>query len=165
MLEIKPIPNLPLYGASPNGDIWSKKTKGPGRNNEALEWHRIKPKLERNGYLRVCLQRDDKESTYLVHRLIALTFLNLQPGQQVNHISGDKKNNDLSNLECVTYLENLKHAWDNNLIKIGKPKLTKEQVNDIRKLSAEGLSQVAISRIYQVGQSAISDIINYRTWK
>jgi hypothetical protein len=33
----------------------------------------------------------------------------------VNHIDGDKTNNDLSNLEICSNSENVKHAYDNGL--------------------------------------------------
>ena len=34
----------------------------------------------------------------------------------INHKDGDKHNNALNNLEVVTNLENIQHAWKNNLI-------------------------------------------------
>ena len=46
---------------------------------------------------------------YRVHRLIALRYIkNIKNKPVVDHIDGDKSNNDLSNLRWVTYSENSK---------------------------------------------------------
>lgn len=47
----------------------------------------------------------------LIHRLVAETFLGY-PGDQyeVNHIDGNRYNNDISNLEWITHTENMKHG-------------------------------------------------------
>lgn len=48
-----------------------------------------------------------------IHRLLATHFIpNPNNLPQVNHIDGNKKNNDLSNLEWVTRSQNMKHAVD-----------------------------------------------------
>lgn len=52
---------------------------------------------------------------YLLHRLVAITFIsNLENKEQVNHIDGNKLNNNLENLEWVTNTENQIHK-----VKIG----------------------------------------------
>jgi hypothetical protein len=55
---------------------------------------------------------------YLLHRLIALTFLeNPENKEQVNHIDGDKLNNRIDNLEWVTNQENQVHKINTGLYK------------------------------------------------
>lgn len=51
-----------------------------------------------------------------VHRLVALAFVQNPDGKpHVNHKDGDTKNNHHSNLEWVTNLENMRHAWRTGL--------------------------------------------------
>ena len=63
-----------------------------------------------DGYRRVKIQG----KCYFVHRLVASTFLGPPPSLfqwQVNHIDGNKRNNDLSNLQYVSPSENASHYW------------------------------------------------------
>ena len=55
-------------------------------------------------------------TSHLIHRLVAITFLD-NPNNKltVNHKDGNKLNNHLCNLEWATYSENCKHSYDNNL--------------------------------------------------
>ena len=62
------------------------------------------------GYRQVFLWLDRKQTTFKVHRLVADAFIGERSGKQINHISGDKTDNRLENLELVTALENIRHA-------------------------------------------------------
>ena len=65
-----------------------------------------------SGYKRLSINK----KTYLLHRLVALTFLeNPENKEFVNHKDGNKLNNLLENLEWATCLENNMHKIDSGL--------------------------------------------------
>jgi len=74
----------------------------------------LKPGNDGCGYLRVCLTKDSKRTTKKVHRLVAESFLGLENNQVVNHIDFNRSNNNISNLECCSILENNRHSRINN---------------------------------------------------
>lgn len=75
------------------------------------------PSKNQDGYLFVNLQRNGKKRMLLVHRLVAQAFVdNKQHKPEINHIDGDKTNNNAENLEWVTSYENIDHALKNGLI-------------------------------------------------
>jgi len=72
----------------------------------------IKQQISKNGYVRVELWESGKGKKYLLHRLLAESFIpNTENKPQINHIDGNKLNNSLSNLEWTTQSENQKHAY------------------------------------------------------
>ena len=80
--------------------------------------HELKQVANRNGYSMVKLCRNGYEKNCSTHRLVAEAFIpNPHNKQTVNHIDGDKSNNDVTNLEWVTYSENEKHAYQHKLKK------------------------------------------------
>lgn len=71
----------------------------------------LTPMNNGNGYLRIYIPVIGKR--VLLHRLIATAFIpNPLNKPQVNHIDGNKHNNDVSNLEWCTNQENMKHFWN-----------------------------------------------------
>lgn len=86
------------------------------------------------GYLFANLYKDGARSTKRVHRLVAETFIpNPENKPEVNHIDGDKHNNNVDNLEWVTKEENCRHAWDNGFVKPSYSMLGKKNPNGGRK--------------------------------
>ena len=92
----------------------------------------LKGSIGENGYKYYRLSKDNNKTMFYAHRLVAEHFLenpNLLP--IVNHKDGNKLNNQLSNLEWVSYSENTKHAHDNNLIKqVSKREYYKEDLEN-----------------------------------
>jgi len=92
-----------------NGKVWSNKSKKfMSEYDNGL------------GYKQVKLTNSitKKRRTFQVHRLVAITYLtNLKELSDVNHKDGNKSNNHISNLEWTSRHENMKHAFDNKLLK------------------------------------------------
>ena len=69
----------------------------------------------RHGYLSVGLYSEGclTRGNFQVHRLVALAFiLNIRDKPMVNHIDGDKTNDNVDNLEWCTASENQIHSRD-----------------------------------------------------
>ena len=88
----KVIDNFPNYSIDEQGTI-TNLTAGHTKSC----W------LCKNGYYYADLQCSGFKRKIPLHRLLALAFLpNPENKRTVNHIDGDKVNNDLSNLEWAT---------------------------------------------------------------
>jgi len=67
--------------------------------------------LDKRGYPRIRLCFKSDRSSFRIHRLVAIAFIpNPENKLQVNHIDGNKKNNNYLNLEWNTNSENQLHA-------------------------------------------------------
>lgn len=83
-----------------------------------------------SGYPAVNLYNHCKHKTIAIHRLVALAFIPTPDNKlDVNHIDGNKTNNNVDNLEWCTRSENLKHAY-----KIGLKFFTDKQREAVRKV-------------------------------
>lgn len=72
----------------------------------------LTPTLNNYGYPKVRIRVDKKQFNLVVHLYVAKHFVvGYKKGLQVNHIDGDKTNNNSKNLEWVTCKENIRHAW------------------------------------------------------
>lgn len=81
-----------------------------------LKGKMMSPKYKPDGYTYVTLSRNGKHSHHYIHRLVAAAFLpNAGNLPEVNHLSGNKADNSVRNLEWCTHQQNVKHAYDNGL--------------------------------------------------
>ena len=103
------------YQINKKGQIKSMERVIDGRWGPTLRKEKIL-KLITSGkrYPAYTLCKDGKTYYYSLHTLLAETFIpNPLNKKCVNHKDNNSMNNELSNLEWVTYSENVKHAWDN----------------------------------------------------
>jgi glycosidase len=78
----------------------------------------LKKSLFNNGYYFVSLHKNGKTEVRTIHSLVAETFIpNPENKRTINHIDGDKLNNNVENLEWNTDSENQYHALKNSLKK------------------------------------------------
>lgn len=86
------------YTVTVYGDVISYK--GVGTNGKPRNLVHVK---DTHGYHMVNLYIDGKHTVYKVHRLVAENFIaNPDDKPQVNHIDGNKDNNNMTNLEWCT---------------------------------------------------------------
>ena len=135
----------------------------------------IKPSINNQGYLKVGLNKDGKYYNRYIHRLIAETFIeNPLEKPCVNHIDGNKLNNNLDNLEWATQKENTIHAHNNGLAEVteyNKWKVSKinrmftsSDILDIKNMYNEGKTQKEIAEIYKCYDSTISQILKNKRY-
>lgn len=116
---------------------------------------------------------DNKKKTFRVHRLVLLAFRPIENSDdfEVNHIDGNKENNNLDNLEWCTASENQQHAFRTGLQKARKgdksnfSKLTKEDIDKCFELRAKGYLQREIAEELGCTRSNVSYILNNKTWQ
>lgn len=75
--------------------------------------------ISNSGYERVSLWLNGKNKKFSIHRLVAIKYLeNPFNYNYINHKDGNKLNNNVDNLEWCSASENMKHAYNNNLLKL-----------------------------------------------
>ena len=154
---MKTIPGYPLYQACKDGTIW----KGGKR---------VKTHLNR-GYFYVNLWRtEDGWHPYPVHQLILKTFKGLcPPGHCARHYPDQTRtNNRLANLSWSTHSCNLMDKVENGTSNRGErcatSKLTRSQVDEIKKQNKEGIGYRRLSKMFGVSVRTIYDIMKKKTW-
>ena len=71
----------------------------------------LKPRTVTDGYQQVLLHLDGKAKAFLVHRLVALAFLDNPAALPIiNHKNGGRADNRADNLEWCTQLQNVRHS-------------------------------------------------------
>ena len=78
----------------------------------------LKEQKKQSGYIGCTLSKNGIVKHYKVHRLVAEAFIpNTEHKPQINHINGDKTDNNVNNLEWCTARENINHSFKAGLSK------------------------------------------------
>ena len=123
----------------------------------------LKPQRDALGYYHVRLYpSDDRFGSYdklkykykrpkleKVHRLVAMSFIPKPDKKgiwEVNHIDGNKENNDVTNLEWVTREQNIQHSWDIGLRGNSASKAAPKRYKPVMTITPEGTKEYYQSR-------------------
>jgi len=157
-------PSAPSLLVSETGRVVrmaSSRRKGAGW--QTYPEKELRPNCVGAGYLAVGYKIANKLHREYVHRLVAEVFLPCAPCKlEINHIDGDKTNNNVHNLEWVTHSQNHQHAARCGLA--AKTVLTPAQVIEIKQLLDKRITLKAIAEMYGVTSSAVSHIKHGRSW-
>lgn len=91
-------------------------------NTDGIVAKILKTQMNKTGYKYISLTKNKcggSKHVY-IHKLIGMTFLGAKYDQKnmcINHMDGNKLNNNINNLEYVSFSDNLKHAYKTGLRK------------------------------------------------
>jgi len=159
-----------FYQVSNLGDIKSLfRLIKTGENKRSVGERLLKQNTNRYGYKMVSLSKDSVLKTVSVHRLVGIAFVdNTQNKSEINHIDGNKSNNEIHNLEWCTKSENNKHS-----LKLGL-RVTKKGIEhynsrfkeeDIINIRNSNLSESNLSNLYNVNRATIGKIKRFERYK
>lgn len=168
----KPIVAIPGYEVSSLGRV-KKLPCGKGFNSV----ERIKTLVtSKDGYLMLNWKTlDGKQHSKPIHRIVAEAFIpNPEKKDTVNHIDGDKTNNNVDNLEWATRREQLTHAYAHALRVSHKgsencnSKLSQDDVMFIRTYTVKrsrthGIPSMA--KKFGVSYETIYNVLSGKTYK
>ncbi len=144
---------------------------------EVSSWGRVRnsrtgrvliPSLSARGYLTVSPCRNNKKTTYTIHRLVMEAFVGPKPaGFQVLHGTGGPKNNQLSNLRYGTPSENETDKLRDGTSLRGrswKQQLTAETVVWARSEHAKGRRIKELAKELGIHYQTVRKAIRGSTW-
>lgn len=127
------------------------------RFNKSTRSKILKNAINNYGYHTVTLYNDSSRYVKQIHRLVAETFIkNEDIKPHVNHIDGNKSNNNVNNLEWCSVKENVDHAYEHNLISNHRNTPIKIRCNELN-IDFDSFSDA--SRFFQCSRAQIRNII------
>lgn len=158
--------NLGFYGY-PDYTVYSDGRVFSHKRGKFLKPFLMGPKNREDArYLTVRLydSRGEHED-FRIHTLLGICFFGYVPGSQyevMNHLDGDKFNNDITNFCVVTASENTQHAYDTGL---KARTFSKEQVIKICELIQEGYLLKDIQEILPFARDKYNTLMDIKRRK
>lgn len=150
MEKLFDIVEFPDYKVTRSGEIYSLFT------NKFLHQH-----IRDEKYFVVGLSKGDFSYTRTVHRIVAIAFKeNPDKKPYVNHIDGNKLNNNDWNLEWVTAKENTSHAIKMGLINVPQIMPLRSKVVVDLATGLEYKSVLEASKVFGISRSYLGEMLN-----
>lgn len=150
---------------APGAECHDVSSCGRVRNGATLKERPLR--LAQNGYQLIQI----KKKTFLVHRLVALTFLR-NPGNlsDVDHIDNVKTNNHVSNLQWLSRKQNMQKAWfADGAFGVGEDHssatLTNRQAEEVKASLANGERTSAVAKRFGVNFGVVNAIKQGKVWR
>ncbi len=168
-VELREVKNYPWYRVGSDGSLWGIRLSR-GRRRVAPQRFKLTPKS--NGYIHTILYGDGGARRHVaIHTVVLETFVGPCPdGMECRHLDGVPSNNNLSNLQWGTPLENAADRKRHGTHVYGERSplaiLTEQSVIAIRKRHWNDLETIAsLASAYQVSESAICCVLYGVTWR
>jgi hypothetical protein len=132
-------------------------------------WRIVYPYLHHSGYSGITFRLGDKKRSTFVHIVVAETFLGSRPpGLECCHADDVKANNMLANLRWDTHKANLADSLKNGKRAMGESascrKLGSHQVDEVRRMSNNGMSPSEIATVIGITCSNVQAILTGKIW-
>lgn len=140
---------------------WPYDVSNTGKVRNQRTGKTLATPLHKSGYLNVQLWSGGKFKTFLVHRLVAASFIGEQPTDhhEVAHNDGDRTNNKPGNLRWVLHVENMRdrdrHGTTARGSRNGKLRHTDAKVQQVRDLQATGIGSRRISKMLGMSRATV----------
>lgn len=116
-----------LYQISNFGEVI--RLRSYDSRNHLRNFRIRKPRITKDGYLQIGLHKNGIETKFLIHRLVAETFIpNPNNFLEINHKDENKQNNCISNLEWCDHKYNMTYGTMQIRGRITR-KMNKEEYN------------------------------------
>lgn len=156
LFDYIPIPGYEdSYAINKNGTVLSIERFVPdsGRGGRIYKERILRQRKDKDGYMKVTLSKNGKLKEWMVHRLVALTFIsNPKNYPCINHKGENKENNYVDNLEwCTVQYNNIYSDRVSRVANKRKKKIAKYDLNG------------NLICIYNSIKDAILDISGYKS--
>ncbi len=131
----------------------------------------LKPSID-HGYLKGAVCVNKRMIPYKIHRLVAEAFVDgYGLTKEVNHIDGNKLNNNASNLEWVSRSENMLHAVSTGLLPVtrgsqrSQAKMNEADVVLLKKMMVQGVRRKDICEKLNISIHMYKDVQRGKSWR
>ncbi len=139
------------------------------RNNLVIIKERIKePYPQEDGYLQIGLSKNGKKTSFLLHRLVGITFIPGDHSLEINHKDFERTNCRVGNLEWETRQGNVDYSHKNGRFLFKEARgITKLSTSDVIEIRTIGrlVSRKILSERYGVTTTNIGAIQRGLLWR